>query len=88
MVSPLQQISGYDGQGMGVGPTRLPAGDEENGYAAHRRQPQLFAQRAATVQPVHRSHVQDRRRPRSRKCTRATTKQGASGTRQPISKET
>ena len=52
--------SGDGGQGVGAGPSRLPAGDEEDGTAAYRRQRQLPAQRAVAVQPVHRPHGQDR----------------------------
>ncbi len=52
-------------QSMGTGSPRLPASDEEDGLAAHRRQPEIPAQRSALRAPHHRSHVQDCRRPRS-----------------------
>ena len=58
---------------MGIGPSRLPASDEKDGIAAHRRQPEIPAQRSALRAPHHRSHVQDRRRPRSGQYNTTTT---------------
>ena len=57
--------SGDGGQGVGAGPAGVPARHEEDGHAAHRRQPQLLAQCPAAGEPQQRSHVENRRRLRS-----------------------